>query len=220
MKTNQTLNDMNDTLKNTNLKKDKYVFKNFFSNFLKNPLAEIHKVATDSKNNFLKVAIIIFVVWLLVALFLAFSDITINNLMGSYGSFKRLLKNIFPNILTLISQLFVPILTVLLLSGLIYVFKKNKNTSFLMIASTVVIAKIPMIIANFFSFFTIFSSEFVKIASYLSVFCNILSSILLYFGIKELLEDSENKSYFWKYALIIGLFYIASFILSYLGIYL
>lgn len=218
--TQQTMNEVKNTFQNTNFKQDTQAAKGFFSDFFKNPLGEIKKVATDSKNSFVKIAIIIFVVWLVVLFVAEIFDIASTYLFGTYGSFERFFRNLFPNILNIIKQLLVPILTVLVLSGLVYGFKKNKNKSFLTIASTILVAEIPVVIASIVNLLTIFGSGVLKLTSYFSGFCSILSTVLLYFAIRELSDEGENKSYFWKYALIIGIFYVVSFVLSYLGIYL
>lgn len=142
------------------------------------------------------------------------------HLFGTYGSFERFFRNLFPNILSIIKRLLVPIITVLVLSGLVYGFKKNKNKSFLTIASAILVAEIPVVIASIVNLLTIFGSGIFKLTSHFSGFCDILSTILLYFAIRELSDEGENKAYFWRFALIIGIFYVVSFVLSYLGIYL
>ena len=103
---------------------------------------------------------------------------------------------------------------------LLFIFKKNKNKSFLCIASTLLIAKIPVVIANIVSLLTFISSNASKLTSPFATFCNVLSTVLLYFAVRDLSDESENNSYFWKFALIIGIYYVIDFVLSFLGIYI
>ena len=218
--TKQTVDQIKETIKSTDLKNDSKAAKGFFSSFFKNPLEEIKKCAFDKKNSFLKIAIIILLVWLIALFISEVFSIANRYLFGAYGSFSYFFRNLFPNMLNIIKELIAPIISIAILSGLTYGFNKNKDKSFLSIASTIIIAHIPVIVANIVNLLTIFGSGISKITSCFSSFCSILYYILLYFAIKHLSGESENKSYFWKFALIIGIFYVAKFIFSYLGIYL
>jgi len=218
--TSNTVNQVKDTIKNADLKKDSKEAKGFISSFFKDPLGELKKVTSDSGNQFLKIAIVVLVIWLVAILLSNVFSIASRYLFGTYGSFSYFFKNLFSNILMLIKDLVAPIITILVLSGLVYGFKKNKNKSFLSIASSIVIAKIPVVIASVVSLLTIIGSGITKITTTFSGFCSILSTVLLYFAIKNLSDEEKNDSYFWKFALIIGIFYIIKFVLSYLGIFL
>lgn len=218
--TTNTVNQVKDTIKSADLKKDSKEAKGFISSFFKNPLGELKNVTSDTGNKFIKIAIVILVVWLVAILFSNVSSIASRYLFSAYGSFSYFFKNIFSNILTLIKDLIAPIITILVLSGLVYGFRKNKNKSFLNIASSIIIAKIPVVIASVVNLLTIIGSGISKITNTFSGFCSILSTVLLYFAIKNLSDEEQNNSYFWKFALIIGIFYIVKFVFSYLGIYL
>lgn len=218
--TTETVNQVKDTLKNADLKKDSKEAKGFISSFLKDPLGELRKVTSGSGNKFLKVAIIILVIWLAAILISNVFSIASRYLFSSYGSFSYFFKNFFSNILSLVKELVAPVITVAVLSGLVYGFQKNKDKSFVTIASSILIAKIPVIAAVVLNLLTIISSSFSKITIAFSGFCGILSTILLFFATKNLLEEEKSSTYFWKFALIMGIFYIVKFVLSYLGIYL
>lgn len=218
--TTETVNQVKDTFKNADFKQDSKKAKGFLSSFFKDPLGELKKVTSDSSNEFFKVAIIILVIWLVVLLLSNIFSIASSYLFTTYGNFSYFFKKLFSNILVLIKELIAPIITILVLSGLVYGFKKNKNKSFLTIASSIVIAKIPIVVAVVLNLLTIISSSFSRITAVFSGFCGILSTVLLYFAIKNLSDEEQNDSYFWKFALIIGIFYIIKFVFSYLGIYL
>lgn len=214
------VNQVKDTFKNADLKEASKEAKGFFSSFFKDPLKELKKVTSDSGNKFFKIAIAILVIWLVAILISNVFSIASRYLFSSYGSFSYFFKNLFSNVFSIVKDLIAPVITVLVLSGLVYGFKKNKDKSFLTIASSILIAKIPVIIAVVFDLLTIINSSFSKITTAFSGFCNILSTVLLYFAIKNLSNEEKNNSYFWKFALIIGIFYIVKFVFSYLGIYL
>lgn len=218
--TSEAVNQVKDTFKNADLKEASKEAKGFFSSFFKDPLKELKKVTSDSGNKFLKIAIAILVIWLVAILISNVFSIASRYLFSSYGSFSYFFKNLFSNMFSIVKDLIAPVITVLVLSGLVYGFKKNKDKSFLTIASSILIAKIPVIIAVVFDLLTIINSSFSKITTAFSGFCNILSTVLLYFAIKNLSNEEKNNSYFWKFALIIGIFYIVKFVFSYLGIYL
>ena len=216
----ETVNEVKNTFKNTDLKKDSQAAKGFFTAFFKNPLGTLKNVAADSKNSFLKIAIIVLVIWLVAIFLLGMVSMAKRYLFGAFGSFEYFFDNLFSNMFGIVKDLIAPIITVVVLSGLVYGFKKQKNKSFLTIASAIVISKIPVVIASIASLLTLISSSVSKLTTPFSGFCSVLSTVLLYFAIKDLSDESENKTYFWKFALIIGIYYIIDFVLSFLGIYL
>lgn len=218
--TTQTIQDVKDTIKNTDIKKDTKAAKGFFINFIKNPIEELRKVANDSKNAFLKTAIIIFIIWLVTILFADIFSMLKVYFFGYLGSFSYFFKHLFSNFLNILKDVLSPIVSIGAIACLIYGFKKNKNKSFLAIVSTVLVAKIPVVISEIVSLLTLINSGISKITSVFSGFCSVLSTVLLYFAIKNLSDEQENNSYFWKFALIIGIFYVIKFVFSYLGIYL
>lgn len=205
---------------NVDLKKDTNEAKGFFSSFFKNPLGKIKEVTFSVDSKFVKIAMIILIVWLAILLVSNVLNIATTYLFGSFGSFSYFFQNLFRNIFNLIKTLITPLISILVLSGLVYGFKKVKNKSFLAIASSIVITKIPVVIASAVNLLVIVNSQFIKISSNFAEFCNILSIVLLFFTMKDLLEDDNNDSYFWKFALIMGIYYIVKFIFSFLGIFL
>lgn len=218
--TTETVNQVKDAIKNADLKKDSKEAKGFFFSFFKNPLGEIKKATSSTDNKFIKIAIVILVVWLAILLVSNILSIATTYLFGTFGSFSYFFQNLFHNIFKLVKTLIAPLISILLLSGLVYGFKKVKNRSFLTITSSILIAKIPVVVANAFNLLVLVSSHFIKISSAFTGFCNILSIILLFFTIRNLLEEDKNDSYFWKFTLIMGIYCIIKFVFSYLGIYI
>lgn len=215
-----TVNEVKQTFKNANFKKDSKEAQGFFTSFFKDPLGQLKKGISSSGNKLFKIAIIILAVWLISIFIYNIFSIASRYLFTSYGSFQYFFRNFFKNILNLVKDLVTPIISVSLLSGLVYAFKKNKNKSFLNIASGILVAKVPVVLACVMKLLTIISSSFSVVVTTFTGYCSILSTVLLYFAIKYLSEEDKNDSYFWKFALIIGIYYIVKFIFSYLGIYL
>ena len=83
-----TAKEVKEAVKNTDIKQDVNKTKGFLSNLFKNPIKEIETVANSSKNEFLKIAIIVLVVWL-VAIF-------INSIIGVFHSYS-LVSSIYTN---------------------------------------------------------------------------------------------------------------------------
>lgn len=217
----QTVKDVKETIKNVNLKDDTKVAKGFFKDFFKNPIGQLQKVSADTKNGFLKTAILILIVWLIAILLKSIFVVAERYLFGYLGSFSYFFSHIFVNILSTIKSLIAPIINILVISVLIYSFQKKKNKSFLTIASTVLVAKIPFVISAIVSLLSIIDTQVSKLTSAFSTYCGILSTVLLYFAIKYLSADEEgNSTFFWKFALIMGLFYIVRFVFTFLRIYL
>ena len=62
-----TVSEVKQAVKDTNLKNEANAAKNFFSNFFKSPFTEMKKIV-ESPKAFLKIAIIVFVVWVVAEL--------------------------------------------------------------------------------------------------------------------------------------------------------
>ena len=216
----ETVKQVKETIKNADLKKDTEAAKGFFAKFFKNPLEELRKVASDNKNSFLKIAIIVLIVWLIAVFACQVILIAKQYLFGTFGSFSYFFRNLLPNAFDIIKAVIAPIISLVVLSGLVYGFSKKKDKSLLNIASTIVISYIPVIISQISNLLLVFGSGVSRIISHFSSWCNILFAVLLYFAVKYLSNEEENKSYFWKFALIMGIFYVIKFVFSYLGIYL
>ena len=215
-----TANQVKETFKNADFKKDANETKGFLSNFLKNPINEIEVVANSSKNNFLKIAIIILAIWL-IAVFIGecidIARIHPSTLDLKLGDFLRDSAYSFWSI---IKALLTPLLSIAILAGIIYLMLKENKKSFTTIVSSLIVAKIPVVLASVVSILEIFGHQVYKLTNPFAGFCSIISTILIYFTIKALLGKNNDTLFIKKFALIIGIFYIAKFIISFFGIYI
>ncbi len=216
-----TANQVKETLKNTDLKKDANEAKGFVSNFFKNPINEIENVVNSSKNQFLKIAIIVLVVWLVAVL--VDQIITTVSYYTSYSSSLTIgtfFKHAFSNVLSLVKAVIAPLLSVVVISAISYFMSKDKKHSFIQTATSVVMAKIPVAIAAVVSLLDVIGNQVYKITSPFSGFCSIISVVLLYFTLKSLNGEKEDNTFMKKFAIIMGIFYVAKFIINFFGIYI
>jgi membrane protein len=205
---------------NANVKKQAKEATGFFKEFFKDPLGKIAEITKKPSNKYLKIAAIILVVWLVI-IFMhnVFSTAEIY-LFSKYGSFPSFLEHFFSKFLDIIKELIAPICSIAIISALAYGFSKEKNKSFMHIASSVTIAKIPVVIAEIVGLLTLVGSKITTVTIPFAGFCGILSIVLLFFTLKDIVGEKENKNIFWKFALIMGIYYAIEIVLSFLKIYI
>lgn len=214
----------NETIKTEEVKKENTdtvnEAKGFVSNLFKNPIQEIEKVATSSKNQFLKIAIVVFVIWLVVTFISSVISVfqSYSLVSGLYGNFATFLRNSVSNIFSVIKSVVTPIISLAVLSGITYIMAKDKKKPFVQVVKSIVIAKIPVVIATIAELLELFGNQVYKIVNPFSGFCSILSTILLYFTIRALYEDKDDNHFVKRFAIVMGIFYIAKFIISFFSI--
>jgi hypothetical protein len=199
--------------------------KGFFSGFFKDPIGKISDVSTNFSKNFIKFAVIIMVAWVVLSLINHIVNIADTYLFTTYSglNFSRFFRNLFGSFTTIfatIKSVISPVITVALLSLLIFLFNKKKNKSFIAVATSVLVSQIPVVLSYVVDLFSFINSGFLRFTSAFSGICSVLSTVLLYFATKELLNEGENKSFFWKFAAIIAIYYVVRFILQFLGFYI
>lgn len=222
MEAESAAKEVKEAVKNADIKKDVTATKGFISNFFKNPIQEIESVANSSKNQFLKIAIIVLVIWLVATFIGKVIDIfqSYSYVSNMYINFGTFLKTSVNNIFSVIKAVITPLLSLAILSGIIYIMLKDKKKPFIQVATSIVIAKIPVVLATVVSLLEIFGNQVYKITSPFSSFCSMISTVLLYFTIKALYGEKEDNNFIKKFAIIIGIFFIVRFIISFFGIYI
>lgn len=207
---NQNFNaNPNQTIKET---------KGFFSGFFKDPIGKIKDLASNFDKNYIKFGIILMIVWVAISFISHILAIADDALFGFWGSFSNFFDELFDDIFAIIKSIITPVISVALLSGLIYLFNQKKNKSFLAISTGVLLAKVPVILYTVLSLTTLISYRVLGFLSCISALCTVISAVLLFFVVKEFLNEGENKSFFWKFALIMLIYYGVAFILSLLEI--
>lgn len=209
--TSATIEEVKQTMKQVNLKEDTVQAKGILIELFKNPIHKINEVA-NSEGTFFKTAIILIILWSISALIQSVAD---------WGSFKYFFTYHFlKNVWSLLELVLAPTVGIVIISLIILAMNKSSKKSLTTIISTVTIARVPIIIASFVELLTIINSEMLKITTQFTGLCSVISSILLYFGIKKLYNKEDDNTLIRTVIIIEGIYYIIKFGISFLGIYL
>ena len=183
--------------------------KNFFSSFFSNPIKTLKNISQSKHNLFFNTSIIILLFWVLIMFFNALFSTT-NSSNGLY---------IF---LTAVRDLTIPIISVGFMALIIYCIDPNKDEkcNLTNTITSVIVCKIPVIIASFISLINIVSNKAYYITNPITYFCISLSILLTYFAIKYLYKECEDFKSFKRFMVVYGIFYGVYLILSFLGIYM
>lgn len=215
----ETVSEVKEATKNTNSKESVSMAKNFVKNIFTKPYSEIEKVTSNHKP-FLIIAIIILAVWVVAELIDGIISVTNMYSLGSYYTLEGFMRNSVSSVFTIISSILIPIIIVALLSGIIYLFMKDKKKNFLSVVIAVVIAKFPIVVASIISLLSSVSSEVSKITNAFSSFCGVLSTILLYFVIKLLYKEDDDNKVIIKFIITMAIYYGIALVLSFFRLYI
>ena len=208
----ETAKQVKDTIKNVDIKNDAKEAKGFISEMYKDPFAKIKEIVADKENKNLKIAIIFIIVWTVAVAIKAFST--------KYWSFNAIFNTVFKNMISVVKVSIVPILSIVVLAGIVYFMNKKEKKSLSTLITSLTIAKIPTILSAIISLLTIFSASAYKITSPISSFCTIVTTILTYFTIKEIFNEKENSKFFKTFVIIEAIYYVAYLVISFLEIYI
>ncbi len=216
----ETAKEVKEAVKNADIKKEVNAVTSFIKNFFKNPIGEIDNAAKSSKNQFLKLTIIILVIWLVAQFIGAVINVfqSYSLVSSLYTSFGTFLKTSVNNLFSVIKTVVTPFISLAVLCGIIYVVTKNNKKPFMNVVYSVSVAKIPVVLATVVSLLDIFGSQVYKIVNPFTSFCSILSTVLVYFAVKSLSDEKDDNSAIKKFAIVMGIFYIVKFVVSFLGI--
>ena len=176
-----TVNQVKDTIKNTNIKEDSIETKKFITEMFSKPATKLKEVVGDKSGKTLKFAIIILVVWIVVGV--------VNRMFG--GAFSE--KNGAAMLWNLCRGALVPVLSVGVFSVIILLFQKENKKSLTTIFSTVTIAHVPTVFAKVILLLNHIPGEIYRLTSPISAFCTVATIILLYFSTKHLLNKDDNE---------------------------
>ena len=206
---NDSNNSSNDEFKKVDFKDGTQNCKNFFSSFFSNPIKTLKNISQSKHNLFFNTSIIILLFWVLIMFF--------NALIGTTYSSNGLY--IF---LTAVRDLTIPIISVGFMALIIYCIDPNKDEkcNLTNTITSVIVCKIPVIIASFISLINLVSNKAYYITNPITYFCISLSILLTYFAIKYLYKECEDFKSFKRFMVVYGIFYGVYLILSFLGIYM
>lgn len=210
--TAQAVNQVKDTIKNVDIKNDAKEATGFVKSMFKDPFATIKNIADDSTNKTLKMAIIFVAIWVIAE----FLDVIIPVITSRYWTGSLAVERI----LRIIKYTIAPVISVLVLSGIVYFMNKENKKSLLTTITSIVVAKIPVILASVVSLITLISSNASPVTSRFSSFCSVVSIILVYFSAKALCGEEQNSKFIKKFVLIYAIYYVVSLVAYYLGLYI
>lgn len=206
----EAVNQVKDTIKNVDIKKDTLETKGFLTEMIRNPLGKIKEVATKNDSKFLKYVIIIIAIWCISEFI--YESFTLNNLWG--------FSHIGTSILSVIISAITPILSILIMSIIIYILNKTNKKNITTVFSAITTASIPLVVSSIVSLLNLINSRIGLITSPFAKLCNIISIILSYFAIKNIFGIEKNSEFIKKFILVEFIYYVVYIILSLLGIYI
>lgn len=204
-----TVNEVKETIKKVNVKKDTLETKGFVKELFTDPLGKIKSIVEDSSNKYLKNALIVVIIWMVAVLI---KQIFGTTSLWKYYGFKQLLNIILTTI--------TPAIGIIVMSVIIMIFNKENKKSLTQLITCITTARLPLAIASIVSLLTLINSSISAFTNPFSKFCNVISIILTYFVAKDIFAEKENSKFIKKFVIIEGVYYIAYFVLSYLGIYI
>ena len=206
--TKNTVNDVKNTIKNVDIKSDAKYTSGFVTSFFKNPLTTLENLANDKKNKHFKYAIIMLVIWL--------ATIFIHTIASNQWAWSL----IGFNFVNTIKALLAPIIGLVVFALILYFFQKQSGKKSLTnIITILTISTTPYIIASVINLVTIFSRDFAHLSQPLLILSEILTVIFTYFGVKNLI-DNDDEGYLKTFIKIEAVYYLAYFLISFLGIYM
>ncbi|MBQ2836349.1 MAG: hypothetical protein IJE68_05910 [Clostridia bacterium] len=206
-----TVKQVKESMKNVNVKEEAEATKGFVMEMFKNPLEKIKEIANDSENKYFKTSIILLIVWVAATL-ISVIDLGIFDYF-TWTYFRTLL-------LAYIKAVFAPILMIVAMSVILFLMNKKSKKSLTTLISTLTATRIPIIFANVIGLLTIISSNIVKITSKISSLASLISTVLMYFAIRELYGEEDEKQAFKNFVIIEAIYLLVSLVISYLGIYI
>jgi len=208
-----TVKQVKDSVKNVNFKEETKKTQGLLTELFKNPIVTLKNIASDNQNHFFKTSLFIFIVWIVISLI----DGICTQFIGYYGWFVSF-RSIGRNFLSLIKITISPIVSVIILSLIVFAMNKKEKKSLTTILTTVIAIKIPIVLGEILGLLVYISSNASAITVPFAGLCGVISTILSYFGIKELLQEKEDGKFIKTFAIIQGIYYLAVFIISFLGI--
>lgn len=206
------------TAGNTNVKKDYTASKNFFKNIFKTPYDEIKNVAKSPKSYFI-IILISFITWVVAELIGGLINLIKN--MVSFSLYSNMFSYLADSIMDIVGLFFTilgPAIIISVISLIIYLFMKNKKKNYLTIASTLIIAYMPVITSSIISLLGYINTYTAKLTNTYASFCSVITAVLTYFAIKALYSEEDDNKATITYLIIMGIYFAFVLVLKLFGI--
>lgn len=189
--TKETVNKVKETIKKVDFKEDTKATQSFLKEMFSNPFEAVKNVASEKENVFSK-AVVLMIIY--IAASVIYQIISLIK-YGKYSSFGN-------NFMDLIGAFIGPVIDVIVLALVVYLFNKDNKKALTTVISTIVVCAVPTIINEFVAIIRILVSGISIITNPITTTLSAVSIILTYFGIKNLCEVSEHKDFIKKYIII------------------
>ena len=200
--TKEVIDQVKENMKNVDIKEEAKATKGFVSEMLKNPLSKIHEIANDGANKFFKTGIVLVILWTIVELIGGLSI-----LFSEYGVWYK-------NLLSFIKIGLRPIVSILVMAFILLWLNKKEKKSLTTYITTIATVKLPIIVADLLSLLTLIGSGISMITGKIYTFANHISIILLFFAIKSLSNEKDDKNAFRKFVIVEALTSFPKFLVS------
>lgn len=205
-----TVNQVKETIKKVDFKKDGMETKGFVIDMFKDPLGKIQEIVSKGTAKYLTYAIIILLIWV--------AAVTISKCYTYSHIFKY--TKIGSAIKEIILTGIAPIVSVLVMSIIIFVVNRKNKKPLTTIISATIVADLPIAIASVVSLLTIIGTKVSMITVPFAKLCNITSVILMYFALKAIFGEEKNSNFIKKFVAIEAIYYICYVVLTLLNIYI
>lgn len=200
-----TVNQVKDSMKNVDLKTDAKEATGFVTSMLKDPFATMKAIVNDESNKHLKTAVLFLIIWTIACFVKAISI--------KYWRWSMFLH--------VIKATIVPVVSILVLAGIVYTMnQQEKKKSLSTVITAIITAQIPLIIASVISLLTIVSARASILTVPFTSLCSIISIILTYFTTKMLFNEEQNSKFIKKFIMIQLIYYVIAIVISFLEIYI
>lgn len=206
--TMNTVRDVKETVKNINIKEEAQKSKGYIKQLIQDPTGKINSIMNDSKNTHFKIALLALIIWTIIAF--------VNAISVYNTSFLYMMSHI----LGIIKLTITPIISILVLAVILFALNKENKKSLSTMITTTVTMRLPVMLGDVIGLLTLISSSASKLTSPISGFLSIISIIFIFVGVKKLFIIEEENEAITKFAIVIGIFYIVKFVLSFLGLYI
>jgi len=206
----ESVNQVKEIIKNVDIKEEAKKTHGFLKDMLVDPIGKIKTIAGNTAE-FFHVSVIILALWV-AASFLS----VVLAYTGRTWVFGNVIQNIFSIVMSTIS----PVVAVLVMSAIAYLFLKDKIKQITPVVIIIIIASTPRVMSAVINILPSLISTSSRIVSPITSFLYIVSVILVYFGLKALSGENKDEVFFKKYMMIQGAYFVTMFVLAFLSIHI
>lgn len=204
--TKEVISQVKENMKNVDIKEEAEATKGFIKELLKNPLGKINEIANDKSNKFFKTSIVLVIIWTVIELVSG-----LDTLFSGWGKW-------YQNILDFIKGGVSPIVSILTTSLILFWLNHKQKKSLTTYITTIATVKLPIIVANLVGLLTLISYKALIVTTIVYTYAELISTVLLFFAIKSLTNEENEKNAFRKFAIFEAIWIAASFLISLLDI--